>query len=114
MRRETELDALESAVSRLADSIAGLSDDGSGRQDALKDVFRINQEIGRIARSLDWMAPALRDMQLEVNLTTIQIKNGRSGSAREAFAKVSSSFAKVMATQASGRPGREPAFRRNL
>ena len=82
--------------------MARLGEDGSGKQEALKDVFRVNHEIGRISRSFTHLAPALREVQLQVNFTTIQIKRNRPEAALEGFARVSSSLSRLTTSPPSG------------
>ncbi len=67
---------------------------------ALEHVFRVNQEVGRIARSFAWTRPVLRDLQLEVNFTTIQIKKNRPTEAAEGLARASACLERVKAAWA--------------
>jgi hypothetical protein len=97
-----DLDALEAAVGRFGSSVAALGEGGAGRQDVLKDVFRLNREIGRMASDFPRMRPVLREMQLEVNLTTMEVKRGRSQAAKQAAARVATSLERVRAALASG------------
>jgi hypothetical protein len=81
MARAPDLGRLEEAVSRVGKSVRGVIDAGQSKQAALGEVFRLNNEIGRMAREHPWLAPALKEMQLEVNLLTIQLKRDQPDAA---------------------------------
>lgn len=104
LANDPDLDALHAALERLCHSVGALGADGAGRQEALKDVFRVNREIGRLAMDFGWMRPVLREVQLEVNLVTVDVKRGRTEEARERVAKVSSSLERAArAARVAGR-----------
>ena len=99
MGRTPEFDGLDEALRRLGASIAALGSDGSGKQTALEDIFRVNQEIGRLARAFRQMTPALRELQLKVNATTVLVKGNRPAEALQAFTDVTSGVAQVKANR---------------
>ena len=90
-----------------------MTGEGPAKKEGLKDVFRMNHEMGRIAREFPALAPRLREMQLEVNSMTIQIKRDEWEGARVAFA------GSAPVCRRSGKPRRHPrrarptALRRN-
>jgi len=86
---------LEDALLAAGESLRAMTGDGPAKKEGLKDVFRMNHEMGRIAREFPALAPRLREMQLEVNSMTIQIKRDEWEGARAAFARVSSCLQKV-------------------
>jgi hypothetical protein len=99
----------------MGDSLTDAVADATGKKQAvLKDVFRVNHEIGRIAREFSSMEPALRDMQLEVNFVTIQVKRGGLDQAREGYGRVVASLDKVRGAGASASRDERPAVRKNL
>jgi hypothetical protein len=76
-------------------SVGALGTEGTGKQDALKGIFRVNREIGRLSMEFGRMRPVLRELQLEVNLVTIDIKRGRTEAAKERATKVSTALERV-------------------
>jgi hypothetical protein len=94
-----ELDHLEEALRRTGDSLEEMIRDGSTKQATLKEIFGINNEIGRMAREFPSMGPALREMQLEVNFVTIQVKRSELNLARDGLERVTSSLAKLRDVQ---------------
>ncbi len=75
--------------------------DGPAKAEILRDVFRMNHEMGRMARGFPALAPSLREMQLEVNSMTVHIKREERGSARVALEKVTSCLGRVKDAQAA-------------
>jgi hypothetical protein len=92
---------LEQTVLAAGESIRATSGDGPAKNEALKDVFRINHEMGRMARDFPAIAPGLREMQLEVNSMTIQIKSHEWEGARAAFERVRSCLQKIREAEAA-------------
>jgi hypothetical protein len=90
---------LEETLLAAGETLRAMTGDGPAKKEVLKDVFRINHEMGRIAREFPTLAPGLREMQLEVNSMTIQIKREEVEGAMAAFARVSSCLRKVRETQ---------------
>jgi hypothetical protein len=99
----------------MGDSLTEAAVDATGRTQAvLRDVFMVNNEIGRIARQFSSMEPALRDMQLEVNFVTIQIKRGGLDQAREGYGRVVASLDKIRGALASASRDERTPLRKNL
>jgi hypothetical protein len=115
--RTAEGDSLERLgflVRRMGESLAGAAGDATQKHAVLRDVFRVNHEMGRIAREFPSMGPALRDLQTEVNFVTIQVKRGGFDEAREGFGRVVASLGRVGSAGTGDSPGESPALRKNL
>ena len=97
-----ELGRLEDAYAKVVNSLEEVAKGRLQVQAALREVFGLNQEIGRMARESPELAPPLRDMQLEVNAFTVQIKRNELGEAREALMRVGSALARVVEALAEG------------
>jgi hypothetical protein len=98
----------------MGDSLTKAVTDETLKQAVLKDVFRVNHEIGRIAREFPYMGPALRDTQLEVNFVTIQAKRGGLGQAMEGYGRVVASLDEVRSALTRGSRAESSALRKNL
>jgi hypothetical protein len=99
----------------MGDSLTEPALHATGRNQAvLKDVFVVNNEIGRIAREFSSIEPALRDMQLEVNFVTIQVKRGDLDQAREGYGRVAASLDRVRGALASASRDERTPLRKNL
>jgi hypothetical protein len=109
-----DLDRLEEAVRKLGDSLIEAVMDATQKQVVLKDVFRVNHEIGKIAREFPFMEPALRDMQLEVNFVTIQAKRGGMGQATEGYRRVVASLDRVRSARTEASRDGSSGLRKNL
>ena len=115
MGRVPDLARLEEAVGKMGYSLTEVVVDAARRKQAvLKDVFRVNHEIGRIAREFSSVELALRDMQLEVNFVTIQVKRGGLDQAREGYGRVVASLDKVKGALASASRDESTSVRKNL
>ncbi|MDA4113145.1 MAG: hypothetical protein OK474_03775 [Thaumarchaeota archaeon] len=114
MGRAPDLDRLEEAVRKMGGSLTKEVEDAMQKQAVLKDVFRVNHEIGRIAREFPSMGPVLRDMQLEVNFVTIQTKRGGLGQAREGYGRVLASLDKVRSALTRASRDESLVLRKNL
>lgn len=99
---------------RVGEALEGIIKDGSPKQAALKDVFRLNHEIGRMARESPSLAPALREMQLEINYVTIHIKRNELDAARDGFERVAAALGKVRAARAMASSDPHRALIRDL
>jgi len=108
------LERLDGAVRRMGESLAEAAGDETQKHAVLRDVFRVNHEMGRIAREFPSMGPALRDLQMEVNFVTIQVKRAGFDQAREGFARVVASLERVRSTNTGDSPGESPGLRKNL
>jgi len=95
-----DLSRLEETVQRAGESLVGMGGNKLAKQEMLRGIFRINHEIGRIAREFPSIAPALREMQLEVNFVTIRVKRDEPEEARAGFERVESRLRKVRDTLA--------------
>jgi len=98
---------LEGALLAVGESLNVRSGEGSAKKEVLRDIFRLNHEIGRLAREFPTIAQALREMQLDVNSVTIEIKRDDREQARTAFGRVSSHLQKVR--EAKGRIPQAPS-----
>lgn len=61
----------------------------------LRTIFSTNNEIGRLSRRRGDLRDSLVELQMEVNLVTVQVKRGRFPNAREAFGKVDETFGRI-------------------
>ncbi len=95
MGGEPDLSRLEDAVQRAGESLAAAGASKSAKQETLRGIFRMNHEIGRIAREFPSITPALREMQLDVNFVTIRVKRDEPEEARAGFERVVSQLKKV-------------------
>jgi len=79
---------LESAVAALKSRILAL--DGSrGRElDALRMVFMIDDELGRLVRGGFFSGPGWGDLQTRLNAVTVSLKGGRDSEALLLFEEV--------------------------
>jgi hypothetical protein len=108
------LERLDGAVRRMGESLAQGAGDATQKHAVLRNIFRVNHETGRIARESPSMGPALRDLQMEVNFVTIQVKGGGFDQAREGFGRVVASLERVRSADMEGSRGESPALRKNL
>jgi hypothetical protein len=92
-------------VRRIGDALDGTIGRGSPKQDVLKEVFRLNHAMGRMARESPSLGPALRDIQLEVNFMTIHIKRNELDLAKERFGRLASRLGDVSAADAAAAQG---------
>ncbi len=100
MASAPDLDGLEQAVRKVAVSLSRTDETESSRRGTLLEVFRLNQLMGRMARDFSPLAPALKEMQLEVNAMTVRIKRGEWETALAGLKGVEDSLEKVAATAA--------------
>ena len=98
-----DLSRLEETVRRAGESLVGIAGNKSAKQEMLRDIFRMNHEIGRIAREFPSIAPALREMQLEVNFVTIRSRGTNRKKRGLGLREVD-----VLATEGQGLPGSDP------
>jgi hypothetical protein len=98
----------------MGDSLTEVVVDATQKQAVLKDVFRVNNEIGRIAREFPSIESALRDMQVEVNFVTIQAKRGGLDQAREGYGRVVASLDKVRDARTRASRDESLELRKNL
>jgi hypothetical protein len=74
----------------------GLEHESGPDQEALRGVFGVNNEIGRLIRTRPSLRPALTDLQAHLNLVTIELKRGNKRRASEAFRDVEKRFGEIM------------------
>jgi ATP/maltotriose-dependent transcriptional regulator MalT len=86
------LSHLEELLVELGSQMASLDDTSEVAQAALRTVFAVNNELGRLARDDASLRPALVGLQLYLNVVTTQVKRGRVTAARDAFREAEEVF----------------------
>ncbi len=74
---------LERAFDELKETVVG----PVRRQVVLRAMFRVNDELGRLARGEGQLRGRLTGMQALLNAVTIEVKRGDAAKARDAFAR---------------------------
>jgi hypothetical protein len=73
-----DTDELEASLSRVrAASLEVVEGDAASQDLSLKEIFRLNNVIGKLARTHPEKLPHLKALQGDVNLITVGVKNGR-------------------------------------
>jgi hypothetical protein len=104
----------EASPSRLATLMNGLrvrldsfSEGHESAQEALRAVFAVNNELGRLARGDESLRSALIEVQSLLNLVTIELKRGRPADALEAYERANRSLGVVEKEKVTRRPQKE-------
>ena len=73
-----ETDELKASLSRVREASLKVTEGNAASADqSLKEIFRLNNVIGRLARLHPETLPHLKALQRDVNLITVGVKNGR-------------------------------------
>lgn len=87
---------LSRLIAELRRPIAGSGDDGPSQQDALRAIYRVDQELGRMVRTAKSGAAAertaLTPLQLKINELTIHVKRGSRSDSLAALDRVEAAF----------------------
>ena len=94
-----EIGLLVEGARRLGDSLDKLAQGDVSPHGPLGDIFRLNQEVGRMAEEFPALRPSLRSLQQEVNQVTVQIKRGNPDAAKAHLERVFSSIEGVIAAK---------------
>ena len=108
-----QIGGLEGAVEGLRRVTMKLQSDDE-RKRALKEVFKLNNEIGKLMHEFPSLADSLREMQLSVKLVTIAIKRGEGDRVAAALAGVSSALDDAVAAAAELESNRDVRLRTDL
>ena len=79
----------------LRSQLEALGTGGVSNQAALRGIFNVNNELGRLARSEAPLSKALIELQAHVNLVTVEVKRGRPTEAREALRLAAEKFSSI-------------------
>lgn len=102
MPANPELSGLRKLMEELRARVESLSEGSAINQAVLRSMFSVNNELGRLAREDDSVRGALTELQLRLNLVTIEVKRGRPTEARDAFRQAENAFS-VIEQDASAR-----------
>ena len=84
-----ELSRLQGLIAELGARLGTLTANRVGTLGALKAVFAVNNELGRLARTKNLTRdPAWTALQLQLNAVTRELKRGNVAEARSAHAEV--------------------------
>ena len=79
-----QMDEVESLFKKVEASTRRFLAGGmTNNEDTLKAIFRLNNEIGRVAKSHPGKNSNLRELQAYVNMVTVGLKHGRPNDLRE-------------------------------
>jgi hypothetical protein len=82
-------------MEELGARVESLSEGAAVADVALRSIFIVNNELGRLARQDSSLRGALTQLQLRLNLVTIEVKRGRPTEARDAFRQAEKAFGLV-------------------
>jgi len=82
-------------MDELAKSVQSFAQDDSAMQLALKGLFDVNNELGRMARSNDSQREALVELQARLNLVTIEVKRRQPAEALRALTKADGALRQI-------------------
>ncbi len=104
-----ELSRLQALIAELGIRLGRLTGDRAETLSALKVVFAVNNELGRLARTKNLTRdPAWTALQLQLNAVTRGLKRGNVAEARSAHAEVEGLLARLTGG------ARERTLRKNL
>lgn len=81
---------LSEAVSALGESLDSFSLGGATEIDVFQNIFRLNSELGKLARADPSLRPLLIEIQSRINTVTIEVKGSNAQGAAEAFREAAS------------------------
>jgi hypothetical protein len=95
LRPSDKLADLRVLIGELGLEIGSLEKTRGEISNSMRIIFKVNQELGRIARQEPALKKQMIDIQLSVNVVTVGLKRGDVAEARAAFQLAEDSLSQV-------------------